>query len=244
MRGLLLVLVSVCCLPAVAAGQWLKLPTQGVPRNADGTPNLKAPAPRLPDGKPDFSGIWHAGNRNPCVPGTGAVHRVRQRDRRIAARRQPWPGSAGRPAVSAVGGRAREETHGGRQPRRSARALPARQPAAALDAAAPHQGDPHAETAGTALRSERDVPADPHRRPAAARRHEPVLDGLFDRALGRRHARRADRGVPRRSLARHGRQRHDQRREDDRADHGGRTTARSRSISPSTIPRSTRSRSR
>jgi hypothetical protein len=71
MRGLLLVLVSVCCLPAVAAGQWLKLPTPGVPRNADGTPNFKAPAPRLPDGKPDFSGIWHAGNRNACVPGTG-----------------------------------------------------------------------------------------------------------------------------------------------------------------------------
>ena len=36
-------------------GQWLKLPTQGVPRNADGSPNLKAPTPRLPDGKPDFS---------------------------------------------------------------------------------------------------------------------------------------------------------------------------------------------
>jgi hypothetical protein len=66
-----LVLIAVMAVPMLGSGQWLKLPTPGVPRNADGTPNLKAPTPRLPDGKPDFSAIWHASNRRPCVPGTG-----------------------------------------------------------------------------------------------------------------------------------------------------------------------------
>src|SRR5437868_663369 len=44
------------------AAQWLKLTTPGVPRTADGKPNLTAPAPKLADGKPDLSGIW---NPNP-----------------------------------------------------------------------------------------------------------------------------------------------------------------------------------
>ena len=38
--------------------QWLNLPTPGIPRAADGKPNLSALAPRTPDGKPDLSGMW------------------------------------------------------------------------------------------------------------------------------------------------------------------------------------------
>ena len=43
-----------------AHAQWLTERTPGIPRLADGKPNLSAPAPRTADGKPDFSGIWLA----------------------------------------------------------------------------------------------------------------------------------------------------------------------------------------
>jgi hypothetical protein len=50
------ILVSMLTAPLTA--QWLKQPTPGIPRTADGKPNLNAPAPRTPDGKPDLSGLW------------------------------------------------------------------------------------------------------------------------------------------------------------------------------------------
>jgi hypothetical protein len=45
-------------IPAMLVAQWFHYPTAGVPKSADGSPNLSAPAPRTADGKPDLSGIW------------------------------------------------------------------------------------------------------------------------------------------------------------------------------------------
>jgi hypothetical protein len=46
------------------AAQWLKYPTGGVPRKADGKVDMSAPSPRMADGKPDFSGLWTTGEPN------------------------------------------------------------------------------------------------------------------------------------------------------------------------------------
>ena len=48
----------VAALAAPLPAQWLHYPTPGMPRTADGKPNLSAPTPRTADGKPDLSGIW------------------------------------------------------------------------------------------------------------------------------------------------------------------------------------------
>jgi len=49
---------------AQLSAQWLKYPTAGVPRKPDGSVNMAAPAPRLSNGKPDFSAIWMTGEPN------------------------------------------------------------------------------------------------------------------------------------------------------------------------------------
>ena len=52
----LCVLLAFLCAGAYA--QWLDFATPGVPRTADGKPNLSAPTPRTAEGKPDLSGVW------------------------------------------------------------------------------------------------------------------------------------------------------------------------------------------
>lgn len=60
----LLTIVMLCAAPLSA--QWFHYPTPGVPRLANGKPDLNAPTPKTADGKPDLSGIWLAGNALPC----------------------------------------------------------------------------------------------------------------------------------------------------------------------------------
>jgi len=70
--GFIGVVVSVIvAVSSPGLAQWLRYPTEGIPRTADGKPNLAAPAPRLPDGKPDLSGLWHAAQTPPCLDSRG-----------------------------------------------------------------------------------------------------------------------------------------------------------------------------
>jgi len=58
-RSRIALVVLSLVLPAGALdAQWLNEPTKGIPRTADGKPNLTAPAPRTANGKPDLSGLW------------------------------------------------------------------------------------------------------------------------------------------------------------------------------------------
>jgi len=57
--GLSIAILMLVCTPL--HGQWVKMPTAGIPRGPDGKPNLSAPAPKSADGHPDLSGIWESG---------------------------------------------------------------------------------------------------------------------------------------------------------------------------------------
>jgi len=54
----IVILAALLLLSVPLCAQWLDFRTPGIPRTADGKPNLTAPAPRMPDGKPDLSGMW------------------------------------------------------------------------------------------------------------------------------------------------------------------------------------------
>lgn len=77
--GLIALLLVAPCVPLSA--QWLNLKDK-MPRNADGSPNLMAPAPRRADGKPDLTGIW-----NPEPPMLRDVTKGLQPDQ---VQMQPW----------------------------------------------------------------------------------------------------------------------------------------------------------
>jgi len=58
--------LAVLAVPGALSAQWLDYPTSGVPRTADGKPDLAARAPRTADGKPDLSGMWGWETRANC----------------------------------------------------------------------------------------------------------------------------------------------------------------------------------
>ncbi len=53
-----LIAAALATLATQASAQWPEYPTQNVPKNADGTRNLKGPTPRTADGHPDLTGSW------------------------------------------------------------------------------------------------------------------------------------------------------------------------------------------
>jgi hypothetical protein len=94
-RGLRALIFGLFLSPLTA--QWISYPTAGVPRTADGKPDLGAACPRTADGKPDLSGLWVMEPK----PGRYAeFSRLRTHRRGV---RQYWVDPQGRPAVSTLG---------------------------------------------------------------------------------------------------------------------------------------------
>jgi hypothetical protein len=58
MKSVALIATLLLAAAASVAGQWLKIPTPGIPRTVDGRADLNAPAPRRSDGRPILAGLW------------------------------------------------------------------------------------------------------------------------------------------------------------------------------------------
>ena len=116
------------------------------------------------------------------------------------------PGSEGRrrPAVDAVGGRPSEDATGSQSRRRSVHVLP---PAGRASRKPPQPVQDRADAADDDLSARvvrrQHVPADLHRRPAAAEveRDRAGVAGIFGRPLGGRRLRRGEHRIPRSRLA-------------------------------------------
>ena len=61
------ILIALAAAPELAHAQWLNHRTPGIPRTADGKPNLSARPPRAADGRPDLSGLWQTDSAPPEI---------------------------------------------------------------------------------------------------------------------------------------------------------------------------------
>ena len=108
MKRLLATLVLLALTTPLSA-QWLSLPTPGVPRTADGSPDLSAPAPRTADGRPDLTGLWRngritgdLGDRSKLQPWVNAL--IDERASRFSADSPHYHCLPGGPANLTIGG--------------------------------------------------------------------------------------------------------------------------------------------
>ena len=67
-RSILFVLLAGVLTSSSLAAQWIRYPSAGAPRKADGTVDMSAATPRAADGKPDLSGIWTSDEVDPRRP--------------------------------------------------------------------------------------------------------------------------------------------------------------------------------
>src|SRR5215467_14016853 len=91
--GIAAILTLFAAATTPASAQWLKTPTQGLPRDGNGKLDLTAAAPRAADGHPDMSGLWQLGieigyaanitadlSRSEVQPSAEALSRTRLED--------------------------------------------------------------------------------------------------------------------------------------------------------------------
>src|SRR5512138_1250295 len=63
LRRVLIVAILAAWSTVSPHAQWLRIPTAGIPRTADGKPNLTAPPPRTAEGRVSIAGLWRPTSR-------------------------------------------------------------------------------------------------------------------------------------------------------------------------------------